>query len=96
MKLDVLTIPFFLWIPSFQPPSFFWRISPYIMYPFPVDPNHPSVYQADTYSSACPISRLPPLSVSCNNQSHTVQGSFPINVARTFVGAFNAEVTSSP
>ena len=92
MKLYVLIIPLSIWIPS----SSFWRISDYIIYPFPVDPDLPSVDQADTYSSACPISRLPPLSVSYNNRNHTVQGSFPINVARTFVGAFIAEVTSSP
>ena len=39
---------------------------------------------------------LPLLSVSCNNRNHTVQESFPINMTRTFVGAFNAEVTSFP
>ena len=74
----------------------FWRISPCTIYPFLVDPILPSVDQADTYSSACLISHLPPLSVSCNNRNHIVQGSFPINVARPFVGAFNEEVTSSP
>ena len=61
-----------------------------------VDPDPPSVEQAGTYSSTCPISRLPLLSVSCNNRNHTVQKSFPINMARTFVDAFNAEVTSFP
>ena len=59
---------------------------------------HLSIRQVTTRVpvSSSPISRLPPLSVSCNNWSHTVQESFPINVARTFVGAFNAEVTSFP
>ena len=95
MKLPGLPIPLSIWIPWFKP-LLFWRISPCIIYPFPVNPDLPSVDQADTYSSACPISCLPPLSVSCNNRSHTVQESFPINVARTFVGAFIAEVMSSP
>ena len=84
--------PFFGY-PGFRPPLF-WRISFYIIWPFSVDPDPPSVDQAGTYSSTCPISRLPLLSVSCNNRNHTVQESFLINMARTFVGAFNAEVTS--
>ena len=95
MKLSVLPIPLSIWIPWFKP-LLFWRISPCIIYPFPVNPDLSSVDQADTYSSACTISRLPPFSVSYNNQNYTVQGSFPINVAKTFVGAFNVEVTSSP
>ena len=41
-------------------------------------------------------SATPLLFVSCNDWSHTVQESFPINTASTFVGAFNTEVTSSP
>ena len=43
-----------------------------------------------------PSATSPLLSVSCNNRSHTVQRSFPINVAETFVGVFNVEVTSFP
>ena len=59
-----------------------------------VDPDPPSVEQAGTYSSTCLISCLPLLAVSCNNRNHTVQESFPINMDRTFMGAFNAEVAS--
>ena len=95
MKLPVLPIPLSIWIPWFKP-LLFWRISPCIIYPFPVNPDLPSIDQAGTYSSACTISRLPPFSVSYNNRSHTVQESFPINVARTFVDAFNVEVMFSP
>ena len=54
----------------------FWRTS-YIIYPFSVDPDPPFVNHASHFSSACPISCLPKPSVSCNNQSSTVQGSFP-------------------
>ena len=54
----------------------FWRTS-YIIYPFSVDHGPPFVNHASHFSSACPISRLPKPFVSCNNQSSTVQGSFP-------------------
>ena len=52
-----------------------WRTS-YVIYPLSVDPGPLFVDHADHFSSACPISRLPKPSVSCSNQSSTVQGSF--------------------
>ena len=55
---------------------FFWWIS-HIIYPLPVDLGPPFVDHADYFSSACPISRIPKPSISCSNQSSTVQRSFP-------------------
>ena len=77
-------------------PPFFWHTSLYIIYPFPVDLDPLLVYQASSYSYTCPISRFPLLFVSCSNRSHPVQASSLINMAGTFVGAFNAEVTYLP
>ena len=58
----------------------------WITYFFPVDLDPLSVECAGHYSRARPISHLPKPSVSCDNQGHTVQGSFIINAARTLVG----------
>ena len=76
-------------------PPLSWRISLFVIWTFLVDPDLPSVDQAGTYSSTYPISRFTLLFVRCTDRSHTVQESFLINMVSTFVGAFNAEVTSS-
>ena len=55
---------------------FSWRAF-HIISPLLFDPGPPFVDHADHLSSACPISRLPKPSVSCSNQSSTLQGSFP-------------------
>ena len=94
-ELHILLLLPFLGLPSSGSPSF-WRTSLYIIYPFSVDPDPPPVYQAGSYSNTCPISRLPLLFVSCSNRNHIVQASSLINMAGTFVGAFNAEVTYLP
>ena len=94
MKLNVPILPFLILGPSFRPP--FLAHQPLHYIDLPSDPDPPFVDQAGTYLSTCPISHLPLLSVSCNDQNHTVQESFPINTASTFVGAFNAEMTSFP
>ena len=57
-------------------PLFFWWIS-HIIYPLLIDLGSPFVDHAGYFSSVCPISRLPKPSMSRNNQSSTVQGSFP-------------------
>ena len=57
-------------------PTLFWWI-PHIIYPLPVDLDLLFVEHAGYFSSACPISRLPKPSVSCSNQSSTIQESFP-------------------
>ena len=54
---------------------FSWRTS-YIIYLLSVDPGPPFVDHAGHLSSACSISRLSKPSMSCSNQSSTVQGSF--------------------
>ena len=49
----------------------------YIIYPIFLDPGPPFVDHAGHLSSACPISCIPKPSISCSNQSSTVQRSFP-------------------
>ena len=53
-----------------------WRAY-YIIYPISIDLGPSFVDHVGHLSSACPISCIPKPSVSCSNQSCTVQGSFP-------------------
>ena len=91
MELNALLTPFLLWGGLFFGAWILMLYSPSQL----ILSFHLSNGQVTTWVPV-PSAASPPFSVSCNNRIHTIQGSFPINVARTFVGAFNAEVTSFP